>query len=116
MGLKSAVLIRLLIAALLILAAGTSRAAEKTLQLNLCQELVNQARNYESRAASHASVAKTIRQQIEVHSAQAKTPGMMTIIDSLFAQYDEHRSMENQCRELARKNSEDARKCMKEAE
>ena len=116
MGLKSAVLLKLSIAALLIIPAGTSWAAEKTLHLNLCQELVNQARSYETRAASHSSVAKTIRQQIEVHSAQAKTPGMMAVIDNLFAQYHEHRAMENECRDLARKTSEDARKCMKEAE
>ncbi len=116
MALKSAFALHILIAALLMVGTGTPWAAENALHLNLCQELVGQARNYEARAAHHAVMAKTLRQQIEVHSSQVKSAALMSLVDNLFAQYDEHRAMENKFRDLCRKASDEAGKCMKSGE
>ncbi len=90
--------------------------AERTMFLNLCQELVNQARAYESRANYHKNSAKIIMMQIESQSRMSQNQATMQMIDTLFSQYDEHRALERKCRDLYRRIAEEADKCMQSAE
>ncbi|MBI4963796.1 MAG: hypothetical protein HY913_11020 [Desulfomonile tiedjei] len=96
----------------LILAAGPAYP-DRTLYLNVCQELVNQARSYEARASFHNSVSKGYQMQIENMSKQPKNQGTISAMDSLFSQYDQNRLLEIKFRELYRQTSEEAERCMK---
>jgi hypothetical protein len=97
---------------MLILAAGPA-AADRTLYLTVCQELVNQARAYEARASFHNSVAKGYQMQIENLSKMPKNQGTISQMDILFSQYDQNRLLEIKFRELYRQSSDEADRCMK---
>lgn len=90
--------------------------AERTMYLNVCQELVNSARAYEARATFHARTAKNIQAQIETYSRMPKDSNISQMIDTLFAQDHENRVLETKFRDLYRQTSEEAKKCMKSAE
>jgi hypothetical protein len=89
---------------------------ERTMYLNLCQEIVNSARSYEARATFHARVAKNVQMQIETMAKLPKDQAQSTAIDNLFTQYDENRVLESKYRELYRQTSDEAKQCMKTAE
>jgi hypothetical protein len=95
---------------------GPASAEQRTAYLNVCQELVNQARAYEARANQHNQLAKGYQMHIENMAKQTKTPATMSAMDSFFAQYDENRALEKKFRELFREASEGAKNCMKSAE
>lgn len=111
MRLKSLIFVFTLVPLLTALAV-TSGHCDRTMYLNMCQELVNTARSYEARAAFHSRVAKNIMTQIEGQAKLPKNDATIQNIDNLFAQYDEHRAMESKLRELYRKWAEEADKCM----
>lgn len=104
-----------IITALILLSVGPACAGQ-TLVLNLCQELVNMARSYESRAGNHNTQAKNIMGQIESLAKLPKNAGTEAAMDRLFSQYDENRALEKKYRELYRKFSEESDKCMKSVE
>jgi hypothetical protein len=83
------------------------------MMLGLCQELVNNARSYEQRAASHARAAKGIMSQIERTAKLEKTEQTIAAMDNYFQQYDQHRAMERKYRELYKRAADEAKKCMK---
>ncbi len=87
--------------------------SDSGMALNMCQELVNNARNYESRATWHNRVCKNLMQQIENMSKQPKNSGTSQALETLFQQYDQNREMENKFRQLFRQTSEEAERCMK---
>ena len=87
----------------------------RTRFLGLCQELVNQARSYENRATFHATQARQLTVRIEQLGATRKNAQSSAEIDRLFEEYDEHRAMERKLKELFRKLSEEADKCMKDS-
>lgn len=97
---------------MLILAAGPA-AADRTLYLTVCQELVNQARAYEARSSFHNSVTKGYQMQIENLSKMPKNQGTISQMDILFSQYDQNRLLELKFRELYRQSSDEADRCMK---
>lgn len=101
---------------LALLATAGPAFAERTLYLGLCQELVSNARAYEARANYHKQVAKNLTVQIENHSRLVKNSGTIAAIDSLFQQYEENRALEQKFRQLQRKSSDEADRCMKSAE
>jgi hypothetical protein len=84
--------------------------------LSLCQELVSSARSYDSRAAHHGNVAKSLMQQIENQAQLPKTEATIANMDRLFTQYDEHRAMQTKFNELYKKATEEAQNCMKSVE
>ncbi len=84
--------------------------------LNVCQELLNNARMYEARASNHNRAAKVIQTQIESMAKLPKNDGTIQAIDNLFAQYDQNRSLESKYRELYKQATEEANRCMKSAE
>ncbi len=90
--------------------------ADNPMMMGLCQELVNNARSYEQRAAGHAITAKNIMAQIEAVAKQEKTEQTMAAMDTYFKQYDQHRAMERKYRELYKKATEEAKHCMKSLE
>ncbi len=104
-----------LVAAALLTAAGPAHC-DRTVYLTVCQELVTHARAYEARANFHNQVCKNLMIQIENHSKLAKTQATVSIIDTLFQQYDENRALEAKFRQLFRKSSDEADKCMKTVE
>lgn len=83
--------------------------------LSLCQELVNQARSYESRATHHANEARNLMVRIEQMGSREKSAQTAADLDRLFKDYDEHRAMEKKLRELFRSLSQEADKCMKDS-
>ncbi len=87
--------------------------SDSGMALNVCQELVNNARAYENRATWHNRVCKNLMQQIENMSKLPKNAGTSQALDSLFQQYDQNREMENKLRLLFRQTSEEAERCMK---
>jgi hypothetical protein len=87
--------------------------SDNSMALNVCQELVNNARGYESRATWHNRVAQGLMQQIDNMAKQPKNPGTIQAMDNLFQQYDQNRQMENKMRQLFRQFSEQAEQCMK---
>ncbi len=102
---------------ILIAVAATGPAfAQRTMFLGLCQELVNTARSYESRANYHGQVARSLMIQIENQAQAPKNHGTIQAMDNLFSQYDEHRALESKFRELYRKSTAEAEKCMKSVE
>jgi hypothetical protein len=100
----------------LFLAAVPVAAGERTMFLNLCQELVNSARSYEARASHHQRTAKNLQAQIENMARLPNNQATNQAIDTLFSQYDENRVMEAKFRELYRQSTEEAKKCMKSAD
>lgn len=100
----------------IILAPPCLSLAENPMMMGLCQELVNNARSYEQRAASHASAAKNIMVRIEAVAKQEKTEQTIAAMDTYFKQYDQHRAMERKFRELYKKATEEAKYCMKSLE
>lgn len=111
MRLKSLIIAFTLMSLLMTLSV-TSGSCERTMYLNLCQELVNTARSYESRANFHSRVAKNIMSQIESQARMEKNSATIQTMDNLFSQYDEHRAMESKLRELYSKWAAEADKCM----
>ena len=111
MRLKSFIIAFTLMSLLMTLSV-TIGYCERTMYLNLCQELVNTARSYESRANYHSRVAKNIMSQIEAQAKLEKNAATIQTMDTLFAQYDEHRAVESQLRALYRKWADEADKCM----
>jgi len=109
---KSVIISVTICSLLLILAAGPAYP-DRTLYLTVCQELVNQARGYEARAAFHNNVAKAYQMQIENLSKMPKNQGTISQMDTLFSQYDQNRLLELKFRELYRQASEEADRCMK---
>jgi hypothetical protein len=105
----------LVIAAALLTPAGPAYC-DRTVYLTVCQELVTHARAYEARANFHNQVCKNLMVQIEAFSKLAKNQGTISAIDTLFKQYDENRALETKFRQLFRKSSDEADKCMKTAE
>ncbi len=87
--------------------------SDNTMAMNSCQEILNNARSYESRATWHNQVAKALMQQIQNLSSMPKNSGTMQAIENLFQQYDQNRQMETQMRQLFRQYSEQAQQCMK---
>ncbi|MGD9818172.1 MAG: hypothetical protein AB7V04_05655 [Desulfomonilaceae bacterium] len=87
--------------------------SDSGMALNVCQELVNNARAYESRATWHNRVCKNLMKQIENMSQGPKNPGTAQALETLFQQYDQNREMENKLRQLFRQTSEEAERCMK---
>ena len=59
--------------------------SDSGMALNMCQELVNNARNYESRATWHNRVCKNLMQQIENMSKQPKNSGTSQALETLFS-------------------------------
>lgn len=115
MNLKAAA--RLLIFLIMVTTLGTSPAIGGRQQfLGVCQELMNQARNYEARAVYHSQLCKALMQQIENIAKQPKNQAQMAAMDQYFAQYDENRVLESKFRELYRQSTEDAKQCMKSVE
>ncbi|MCX5872513.1 MAG: hypothetical protein NTY51_04645 [Deltaproteobacteria bacterium] len=87
--------------------------SDNSMGLNVCQELVNNARGYESRATWHNRVAQGLMQQIQNMAKQPQNPGTAQVMDNLFQQYDQNRQMETQMRQLFRQYSDQAQQCMK---
>lgn len=87
--------------------------SDSGMALNVCQELMNNARNFENRATWHNRVCKNLMQQIENMSKAPKNPGTSQALETLFQQYDQNREMENKLRLLFRQTSEEAERCMK---
>jgi len=113
MSLKPLVM-SLAIVSFLLLSATTSLAAgERTMYLNVCQELVTQARAYEIRASQHNNIAKSFQIQIESLAKLPKTQGTISAMDNLFSQYDQNRLLEIKFRELYRQTADEAERCMK---
>ncbi len=100
----------------IIIANGAPAFCERTIYLNVCQELVNSARSYEARASHHARMAKVVQTQIELFAKLPKDVNTSQAIDQLFSQYDENRVLEAKFRDLYKQTSEEAKKCMKSAE
>ncbi len=115
MGLKRKLLLLVLLSIALLYTAGTAFGGQ-TMVLGVCQELVNMARGYEARAAQHAAIAKSLMVQIENSASRTRSTSTSGTVDNLFEQYDQHRQMEKKLRELYRRVSEEAEKCMKAAE
>ncbi len=84
MNLKRASIV---IFSLLCVLSSVPAPCERTMYLNLCQEIVNSARSYEARATFHARVAKNVQMQIETMSRLPKDQAQSTAIDNLFTQY-----------------------------
>ncbi len=116
MNLKSLFIVLTLFSVLLILPAGPAFSEERTMYLSVCQELVNQARNYEARAVAHSRIAKGFMNQIENLAKLPKNQGTIQAMDNLFSQYDQNRELERKFRELYRKSSDEAKQCMKSVE
>lgn len=113
MSLKPLVM-SLAIASLILLGATAPvSAVERTMYLNVCQELVSQARSYEARASQHNNIAKSFQMQIENLAKMPKTQSTVSAMDSLFSQYDQNRLLEIKFRELYRQTSDEAERCMK---
>ncbi|MCL5123267.1 MAG: hypothetical protein M1511_01980 [Deltaproteobacteria bacterium] len=87
--------------------------SDSSMALNVCQELINHARSYESRATWHTQVAQGLMQQIQSMSKQPQTPGVLQTIDNLFQQYDQNRQLASQMTQLYRQYSDQAQQCMK---
>ncbi len=104
-----------LLFALMLLALPTTNTvySDSTMALNVCQELVNTARSYQSRATWHTSVAQGLQQQIQTMAKQPQTPGTTQIMDNLFQQYDQNRQMATQMTQLYHQYSDQAQQCMK---
>lgn len=115
MNLKPA-LITLSITCLLLASAVGPAYCERSAVLTVCQELVNQARAYESRAQAHASLAKAYMVHIENLAKLPKNTSTAQAMDSYFAQYDQNRTLERKFTELYRQATEEAKQCMKNAD
>jgi len=115
MNLKSALTIVALLSVLIVFSSSPARC-EKTMYLNVCQELVNQARAYEARANYHNQMCKAYMLHIENLAKLAKNSATSQAMDSFFSQYDQNRELESKFRELYRQASEEAKRCMKSAE
>ncbi len=89
---------------------------QRSTYLNVCQELVSSARQYEERAAQHNMAAKNIQMQIENMAKLSKNPGTSSVMDMLWNQYNQQRVLESKFRELFRQANEQANNCMKSAE
>ncbi|MGC8657833.1 MAG: hypothetical protein ACP5U1_02060 [Desulfomonilaceae bacterium] len=87
--------------------------SDSSMALNVCQELINNARSYESRATWHTQVAQGLKQQIENMSKQPQTAGVLQTIDTLFQQYDQNRQLASQMTQLYKQYSDQAQQCMK---
>jgi hypothetical protein len=107
--------IALLLLAISILAfpSVTNVYSDNSMSLNTCQELLNNARSYDSRATWYNRVAQGLMQQIQNMAQQPKTQATVQAMDNLFQQYDQNRQMENQMRQLSRQLSDQAQQCMK---
>lgn len=108
--------ISFLISAVCVLVASGPAFAEKRMVLGLCQELVNMASSYQARAEQHAQVAKGIMSQIEMQAKQPKSEASSAVMDGLFSQYDEHRTLENKLRALYKSTASKADECMRSVE
>ena len=115
MNLKSTIIAFSLLSLLMLSAVGPA-IGERTLFLSACQELVSQARTYEARANWHNRVARSLMNQIENYAKLPKNQATITIMDSLFSQYDENRALEGKFRELYRKTAAEADSCMQSAQ
>ena len=115
MSLRATFIAATVLAVLIILATGPAYC-ERTVYLSVCQELVNQARTHEARAAAHGRIAKSLMSQIESLAKLPKNQGTMSAMDNLFSQYDENRALESKFRQLYRQSSDESDRCMKTAE
>jgi hypothetical protein len=115
MNAKNAFVAFALIAVAVFAAVGTAHS-DRTVYLTVCQELVTHARAYEARANQHNHMCKVLMMQIENHSKLPKNQATIAAIDTLFRQYDENRALESKFRQLYRKASDEADRCMKSAE
>ncbi|HMK34670.1 MAG TPA: hypothetical protein VK463_06370 [Desulfomonilaceae bacterium] len=112
MNLRSALIIIAVLSMLLLVHVGPA-SCETVASLNVCQELVNSARNYEARATYHNQISKSLQMQIENFSKLPKTQSTALAIDQLFNQYDENRMLEQKFRDLYRQAADQAKSCMK---
>lgn len=115
MSLKSTTIILLFLSFALLSTAGPGHS-QRTMYLNLCQELVSTARSYESRANYHSRAAGNLMIKIESYAKLPKNQSTIQAVDNLFSQYDENRALERKYRELYRKVAAEADGCMKDAE
>ncbi len=102
------------ISILLVTGPGTA-LSDSGVALNVCQELLNSAKNYETKANWHNQVCTNLMQQIQNMSQLPKNNGTMQALDNLFKQYDQNRELENKYRQLSRQASDEAQRCMKTA-
>ncbi len=109
-------LIILAVAALLTIAAIGPAYSDRTAYLVVCQELVNRARAYEARANQANQTAKGLMAQIENLAKYPKNQSTVSGMDTLFAQYDENRAMEQKFRELYRQAQDEAKQCMQQVQ
>ena len=114
MSMKKNTVLFTLVAALALCVAVPANSGRSQF-LGLCQELINQARSYENRATHHANQARNLTMRIEQMGSREKNAQTAAEVDRLFEQYDEHRAMERKLRELFRKLSQEADKCMKDS-
>jgi hypothetical protein len=113
---RAALAICPLLVAAFLLTGPAAAQAERTMYLGLCQELVNMARQYEARAANHARAAQNLMAQIESQARAPSSSATSAAMDHLFNLYDEHRAMETKLRQLYRKASREADKCLNTVE
>lgn len=113
---KAALIIFVFVSLLLISITGPACGDSRTQYLVACQQLVSTARGYEAQATAHSQIAKSLQMQIENLSKFPKTQGQALGIDTLFAQYDQNRMLEQKFRELYREAADQAKACMKGAE
>ena len=114
MSLKTVFVVTALLSCFIVATTGPAYC-QATAVLNVCQELVNAARSYEERSVAHGRIAKALSMQIQNLSRQAKSEATMAAIETLFAQYDENRTLENKFRTLYRQASDECERCMKNA-
>jgi hypothetical protein len=115
MNLKFALIVLAILSMLLLSGTGPVHC-ERTLSLTLCQELVASARNYEARSVYHNRAAKAYMQQIQSLANQPSNPGTVSAMDTLVAQYDQNRVLEQKFLDLYRQVSDEANNCMKSAQ
>jgi hypothetical protein len=115
MNAKAPAIILALVALMVISAIGPAYG-DRSQYLVVCQELVNRARAYEARANQANYVAKALMSQIENLAKYPKNQATVNGMDSLFAQYDEHRAMEQKFRELYRQAQDEAKQCMQQVQ
>ena len=115
MNAKTPVIILALVTLMVISAIGPAYG-DRSVYLVVCQELVNRARAYEARANQANQIAKALMAQIETLAKYPKNQGTVSGMDSLFAQYDENRAMEQKFRELYRQAQDEAKQCMQQVQ
>ncbi|MGB6067359.1 MAG: hypothetical protein WBG50_21340 [Desulfomonilaceae bacterium] len=106
----------LFLLSLMLLSATTAVHCERTMSLTVCQELVNYARSYEARSTYHNRAARAYMSQIQSFAKQPTNSNTSAVMDDLFAQYDQQRTLERKFLDLYRQASDEANNCMKSAQ